>query len=352
MPAGALPFYGLFERLRSAGLPIGPSDYAALLRMLADGHGLPDEAALLRLIRMLWTKSPAEAELLRYHFDQYLPKIATAAPLAEPPVPPLVPPADDKKPLSDTAGGGAPRLAPAPSMPAHMETVPAFRIEDLPARRLIAPGEFYPVTARQMQQSWRHFRRPVRQGPAVELDLRATIAQIGREGMFRDVVLMPRRVNRAELVLLLDRNGSMVPFHGLLDRLTETAARGGRLGRLSVYYFHDCPIQRLYCDPALFEGEKLARVLEKLGGAHCAILIVSDAGAARARYQTSRVAATSAFLQTCRRRVPRVAWLNPVPCERWSGTSAGAIAKQVAMYPLDRPGLDAAIDYLRGRGGV
>src|SRR5207244_3387421 len=166
----------------------------------------------------------------------------------------------------------------------------------------IATDEYLPVTRRQMKQSWRHLRRPVREGPPVELDVEATVQTIGRQGMLLDVVLVPRRVNRAELLLLIDQGGSMVPFHMLSRRLVETAVRGGRLGSTDIYYFHNCPLEYLYRDPAHNKAELLQTVLNQPRHEQAGILIFSDAGAARGDFNWERSEMTESFLKHCREK--------------------------------------------------
>jgi hypothetical protein len=68
----------------------------------------------------------------------------------------------------------------------------------------IFKSEYFPVTKRQMKQLWRFLRRPIREGPPTELDVRATVRRAGREGVMLTPVLVPRRVNRTQLVLLID----------------------------------------------------------------------------------------------------------------------------------------------------
>jgi len=43
--------------------------------------------------------------------------------------------------------------------------------------------------------------------------------------------------------------------------------------------------------------------------------------------------------------------VNPTPASRWPNTSAAAIRRECAvpMFTLDRAGLDAAVDVMRGR---
>ena len=76
---------------------------------------------------------------------------------------------------------------------------------DLPSGSFTEISEYFPLTGRQMKQSWRYLRRLIREGPPVELDVAATINQVSRGGMLLYPVLRPRRVNRNELLLLVQR---------------------------------------------------------------------------------------------------------------------------------------------------
>jgi len=217
-------------------------------------------------------------------------------------------------------------------------------------------GEFFPVTRRQMKQSWRHLRRPVREGRATELDVEATVNQIGRQGMLLDPVLVPPRVNRLELLLLIDQDGSMIPFHALSERLIRTATQEGRLGHFSIYYFRNCPTLNLYRDRHCRDAEPLQTVLETLQNTRTVVLVISDAGAARGVFNPDRLRMTRQFVAQLQRHARYIAWLNPVPRSRWSSTksgfhstTAGQIAELVPMFEVTRAGLDSAIDVLRGR---
>ena len=58
----------------------------------------------------------------------------------------------------------------------------------------------------------------------------------------------------------------------------------------------------------------------------------------------------STFLAAARRFFPAIAWLNPMPRERWAGTTAALVAAgpDAVMLPLDAPHLLRAVDILRG----
>lgn len=221
--------------------------------------------------------------------------------------------------------------------------------DDIPESRFILLGEYFPVTARQMKQIWRYFRRPVREGSKTELDVKATVNQIGRQGLLLKPVLVSRRVNKAELLLLIDQDGSMVPFGALSRRLVETTLRGGLLGKAGIYYFHNCPIEYLYHDPNLLEAELVGDVVSNVCSDRTAVLIFSDAGAACGGYSQERYELTKKFLAQLQQQIRYVAWLNPMPRSRWAGSTSADITRLVPMFEFSRRGLQDAIGVLRGR---
>jgi uncharacterized protein len=69
------------------------------------------------------------------------------------------------------------------------------------------------------------------------------------------------------------------------------------------------------------------------------------------RHSRSAFMVAFAALDCLRSFSPHVAWLNPMPQLRWARSSAAEIRQQgrIAMFSLDRQGLDRAVDVLRGR---
>ncbi|WP_211178494.1 MULTISPECIES: hypothetical protein [Brasilonema] len=356
-----LPLLDLFTRLREAGLPLGINEYHLILRALQEGFGTADHEALAELCRTLWVKSQDEEHLFNYHFQQLFAKSTSTAPVSSPEKP-VVP--DSTTVDSDTAPTSELDTTTPASVPVSSELmqvedeikvaeavqITTQRDEDITVNRFTQTDEYFPVTRRQMKQSWRHLRRFVREGLPTELDVEATIERVVQQGVLLEPVLLPRRVNRTELLLLIDHKGSMVPFHALSQRLAETAQRGGRLGGAGTYYFHNCPTRYLYQDSAREKAESVADVLAQLRPERSTVLIFSDAGAARGGFSIERLELTQKFLDQLKQRVRYVAWLNPMAKERWFGTTAGEIARLVPMFEFSRQGLDGAIDVLRGRG--
>lgn len=139
----------------------------------------------------------------------------------------------------------------------------------------------------------------------------------------------------------------MTPFKMLVEALVESVTRNNLAGKTVLYYFHDCPGHTLYQDNLLGQPITLEQVLTRHAHNNH-VLIVSDAGAARAHYDEERVHNTRRFLETLRRYTYLYAWINPVPFSRWRFTTAEDIEALVPMFPLDREGLDDAIQILRG----
>jgi uncharacterized protein with von Willebrand factor type A (vWA) domain len=207
---------------------------------------------------------------------------------------------------------------------------------------------YFPTNRREMKQSWSYLRCLVKGGAAVELDLIGTIKEIGRYGIFLNPVLVPRRTNRTELLLLIDQDGSMVPFHTISRFLVETALQEGSFCRACVYYFHNCPTEYFYQDEARSLNEDIDTVLNQLNQLHTVALIFSDAGAVRRRFNKERYDLTSIFLKRIKRKIRYIAWVNPMPKERWVNTTAQEIAYLIPMFEINRQGFDSAINALRG----
>ena len=237
----------------------------------------------------------------------------------------------------------------------------------------------YPLTSREVAQAWRHLRRPVRSGPAVELDIRATIAERMRCGVATPPVLIPRRRNAVRLLTLIDRYGSMTPFHGYVDYVTAAIRNAGRIDQVQEAYFHDLPGSltdkapledradpfrpdlgdvldrigalrggRVYADPGLTRPQSLDGILSGVTR-ETVVLVISDAGAARRQYDLTRLLDSLALVRALRAGSAGVVWLNPVPSQRWNRTTAGQVARHVPMFPFSRPGFYQAVDVLRGR---
>lgn len=366
------PLFDLYLALREKGLLLGIEEYKLLVKALQRGFGLPDRDALERLCKTLWVKSAEDERIFDQHFEQYLPPSGSnneTESLSE--IPENIPdqPADLPTPtsplFSDTQLEEFPYRNPSSPTKELASEFQSKKEKSVLAVNAIKPrgsemitfpptaflfsDEYFPVNRRQMKQSWRHFRHPIRQGPPEELDIDATLDLAAQRGMLIELILTAHRLNRAELVLLLDQGGSMVPFHMFSQQLVETVKRGGHLGKIHTYYFHNCPIENLYLDTIQLEYQSIYSIFNRYYPSYTGVLIFSDAGAARGVLNPKRIELTEIFLELLKHQFRHIAWLNPMPAGRWHSTSAELISQSVAMFELSRQGLDNVINVLRGR---
>jgi hypothetical protein len=381
---GELPpfLWEITRQLRRRRLPLGVEDYDALRRALGAGFGLDSAESLRRLCVALWAKSAGEAEIVQAAFARNDVPEWNVAPSRDPgeaatPGPDLqlgANPAANAVAAEEEAGTGPDALQARP-VSDFTGAPPATGVVD---KSLVLVGQ-YPLTEREIAQTWRRLRRPLRIGPAVEIDVTATIEQRSRHAVATAPVLVPRRRNTAKLLLLIDRYGSMTPFHSYVAHLVRAIRRAGRIDDVREVFFHDLPGSsadhalldaledpfrpdldpvlplvgpleegRVYADAELTAPLALAKVLEEMADGTAAV-VISDAGAARGQFGPARLLDTIALLRALHARADAVAWINPVPSGDWSRSTAGQVARLVPMYPLSREGLSRAVDTLRGR---
>jgi len=326
------------------------------IRALEGGFGAGEDAALKRTIRRLWCRCPSdEAELDAAWVEEPSgfaprgPSAPAAMALQQLPEPThgsrdaVIPPRGRAGPEGPDPGGSM-RWSPLPlRTPAPLDMEDGD--PDLLADR--------PISRRFMAYAWRHLRHPLPDGPADVLDVEATIAQTERQGFLLAPVYRRRLRNHAHLVLLLDQNGSMAPFHRFTRDLLETARDESTIRLVDAIYFHDLPtLHDRNTPPGVYLNPHLTSpgswdTLEAGCSPETAALIVSDAGAARGNWDAERFRLTVQFLGWLRRLTMNVAWLNPMPPDRWATTTAEAVANVVPMYQMDTEGIGYAVDVLR-----
>lgn len=341
----------LFTRLRGSGFNIGVGELLALHRALEGGWGADDPDALARVARLLWCNSRQEqAEfdlqwqaLTAYWAEHHAPPPSRA----EPPTP--TPAATRERTESPTS---------YPPLEGRIHAERHAELATLPVRAPFIPapvtGEeslqnYWPLSRRAMVYAWRYLRRPVADGPADVLDVAATVTIAARQGFYLAPVYRRRLRNHARLLLLVDQGGSMTPFHRFTRDLVDTAQQESGLAAVEVFYFHNIFEDRLFHDP----HRTLAQTLDgALAGCdvETSVLIVSDAGAARGRRSRARIGLTARALAELQSRTPLLAWLNPMPRERWRDSSAEIIAGLAPMFVMNADGMSAAIDQVRGQG--
>lgn len=340
----------IFSRLQNKGFNLGVREYLAALDAVKAGMGSDSLDALKLVLKLLWFHSYDE----QIYFVSIWEELTATT---------------SKSPLKSSAENFREEALPEPSKPTAEEIPPpsqdlpppqveqTHQLTPLPIRSPYTPIDlenppqllsYLPISHRSMAYTWRYLRRPIANGPADILDIQATVEQVARQGFFLAAVYRRREVNQACLLLLIDQDGSMTPFHRLNRDLVETVDQDSTIPEIQVYYFHNVPVDRVYQDSHLTEPVPLEAVL---AGCDCdtSVLIVSDAGAARGNRQMHRIRATVKFLVQLKQRTNLICWLNPMPRNRWEDTSAESIGYLIPMEPMDKEGFGNAIDIVRGQ---
>jgi uncharacterized protein len=336
------PYFDLFvamqQKLQPLGIALGPEQYDWLCQALAQGFGwaswdgetLASWANLRRVCRVLWLKPCAHPEqaarVFNQTFDRYIdqyqgtfapaePEAATlpgVAPLHWPTIPPR------RSPPSEAVPAGTLKAV------AAVQTGAADRGSSSPTSSYHFTAQDLPLQLTQVHYRWRSLRSAERSGAATEVDIAATVAQILRQGVMATVCLRPVMQHRAELLLLVDDNAAMVPFRLAIAPLSQ-AVQEGWIAPAQIYRFTGYPDQYLYAAQG-GRPTAIATVLSRLHPNRTVLMVVSEAGAALGIVNGARIVGTQRFIERALPCVRQLIWLNPLPSERWVGTSAQAIA--------------------------
>jgi uncharacterized protein with von Willebrand factor type A (vWA) domain len=346
----------LFLRLRSP-LKLGISEYLAARKAAADAEFAADADSLEDTLKLLWCHSLMDYTQFEPEWRSVLAQVQ-AQRRRRPPFPGRR--QTTQAPTQQRVESVSPQPPPITTQQItqrEQRTEPEMKALPVQAPTLFMPEEdmatlqaYYPISRRSLVYNWRYLRRPVADGPKTVLDIAATVRQSTRQGFFLAPVYGRKLRNAARLLLLIDQNGSMTPFHHFTRDLVETASQESRLDpeQVTAYYFQNVPAGSMFRDPYLTKPMPLTEALAACDDS-TSVLVVSDAGAARGYRMRDRVRGTIRFLQQLKRYTTLLAWLNPMPETRWEGSSAEVIAQSVDMFQMDNEGLSNAIDVVRGQ---
>ena len=234
-----------FISLRRRGLKLGVGELLAAQQAVEGGFGETSEA-LAETLKILWCSSPSQQSQFEPMWQTL--QVASSIKSSEK--------ASTQKPKSESNQQRVEEHQ-ENSSPVPQESLaqikPELEVAPLPAQ---APPftpveseengtlqEYYPINRRSMVYNWRYLRRLIPDGILDVLDINATIEQATHQGFYLSPVYRRRECNHAHLLLLLDQNGSMTPFHRFSRDLVETAIYESSLQpeKVNVFYFHNVP---------------------------------------------------------------------------------------------------------------
>jgi uncharacterized protein len=406
-PTRILPLYHFFERLRLNEFSLGIGEYQQLLTALHlrmnldidaytellhawnnyDANNVSLDAfpkqQLLWLAKSLWLKPNQSVQVFEELFDECLPMDFPEKLKIEQPKPTTSSPGDtptkedstDKPKESETPKSP---IQESPELPSQNKSIIEEKKDmSIPVRvalhteesetklslqqdretetsKFLFTSNYYPIDRRKTQQNLKQISSYGYAQRSADIDIDATIEKTNRQGFFNEAVFKKLKVNSTSLLLLIDSQGSMMAFEQLTNNIKAEAEEALMPNKkvmsktMKTFYFYNVPSERLYINNTHTAHEPLPKLMATLRNRSAGVIIISDGGAARGRYNPYRVDTTKAFLRKMYTHTSRVAWLNPFPPDRWAGNSAGIIAEHVAMFEATETGIKHAIDFLKG----
>ena len=389
-----LPMYVFFERLRENQFPLGIGEYQLFLNALQHGFGLNPQTSIfgkdkiLRLCKLIWLKPDQSIQLFEELFEAaYFFEATNSNSISKPITSPTSDNLEDDNSIKieDNKPQNETRNLPSKETPKpesiQFDTTQEQEISnqsvsvklamgqneigrdldinsgqkiDLEKSKFLFSQHYYPINQRKTQQNLRLFPKFRYTYNTLHIDIEATINKTIEKGIFTEALFQKAKNNTAQLLLLIDHQGSMIAFQNLAAYLKSQIEKALNINStknkstFNSFYFYNLPRKHLYKNMAHTKAESIDNVINNLRGKDISIIVFSDAGAARGRYNTKRIIATQAFLRDFHECTHKIAWLNPMPKERWEDTSAEEISKQVAMFEATENGIKNVVLQLKG----
>ncbi len=211
------------------------------------------------------------------------------------------------------------------------------------------------LSPRNLKLALRRLRKFARSGAAEEFDLEGTIAATARDGGLLNVAMRPERRNAVSVLLLLDIGGSMDDHVHAAEALFGAAR--AEFKRLQHYYFHNFTYGHVWTHARRAAGDRVDTFdLLHRYGPHHRVVFVGDAAmhpweiaAPGGCNEAWNEEAGAVWFQRILSHFPHVAWINPVPRERWDHTPSTRMVRELLeerMFPLTPDGLGEAMTRL------
>ena len=386
-------FIGLFERLRSSGVPVSLRELLDLHAALEQGLVFADLEELHALARALLVKDERHFDRFDRAFGQWLSAQEVIGEGLRADVPPewlqravqrqL---SDEEKALIESLGGldklleafrerlaeqkdrhsggnrwiGTGGTSPFGAHGYHPEGI-RLGTQSAGHRRAVKVWEqrsfrdlddSVELNTRSIKLALRRLRRFAREGAATELDLDGTLAGTARNAGLLDIRLRPERHNAVKVLLLLDIGGSMDDHVRVCEELFSAAR--SEFKHIEHYYFHNCVYESVWRNNARRRSERTPTLdlIHRLPP-DWRLVIVGDA--AMAPYEITHAHGSvehdneepgAAWLQRLFAHFRRAVWINPLPRPAWDYTVSVGLVRQLIeqrMYPMSLRGLDEAI---------
>ncbi|MDO5491670.1 MAG: VWA containing CoxE family protein, partial [Bacillota bacterium] len=166
-----------------------------------------------------------------------------------------------------------------------------------------------------------------------------------------------------KVLLLIDSEGSMLPYSRLCNRLFQAVSKSNHFKDLKIYYFHNAIYDQLYTTPhcKLRDSVETTWVFHKLDSEYKVIFVGDGAMAPSELHRPGGNAIIGLYnretgmewFNKFKKRFKRQIWLNPIEEKSWDyvygNATIGEIRKVFPMYELSLTGLEAGLKKLMVR---
>jgi uncharacterized protein len=336
-------FYDFFQTLRSRGWELGWEQYELFLRGFILSK-FETKEQLLHFCKTVWLFRPNLREEFEQLFEYYYSQIPAQFLIEKKETILINAPTGAGKP--EAALSAAKELQSGsnstfPKTPQLSTTVPelsnetvevslnidsssegnvANEVSPIPSAKevtyLFSEQKHLPFTVRKASQTMRKLRVPTQKRITTVLDVPALVQQVAQEGMVSRLIYQRESIGVQQVVWLSDHGGSMLPFEPWEKQLLDIVKNTPNIRQTEQYFFHDYPSQegddfKLFTNRAHTEIKTLSSIL-KASNRHTAVIIFSDGGAARRRFDSERLQVFLPLINTLKNTTQRLVWLNPV----------------------------------------
>ncbi|MDO4518646.1 MAG: VWA domain-containing protein [Bacillota bacterium] len=193
-----------------------------------------------------------------------------------------------------------------------------------------------------------------------ELDIDKTIDETCDNGGLLTLAYEKPRKNTVKVLLLIDSEGSMLPYSKLCNRLFQAVSRSNHFKDLQIYYFHNAIYDQLYTTPhcKLRDSVDTTWVFNRLDADYKVIFVGDAAMAPSELYRPGGNSIIGIFnretgmewFQKFKKRFKKQIWLNPIRESSWTYVYGSRTIHDIGtvfpMFELSVSGLEAGIKKL------
>ena len=192
------------------------------------------------------------------------------------------------------------------------------------------------------------------------LDVDKTVDETCDNGGLLSLAYEKPRKNTVKVLLLIDSEGSMLPYSRLCNRLFQAVSRSNHFKDLKIYYFHNAIYDQLYTTPhcKMKDSVETTWVFNRLDSDYKVIFVGDAAMAPSELYRPGGNAIIGLFnretgmewFQKFKKRFKKQIWLNPIEKSSWEYTYGSRtihdIGEVFPMFELTLDGLEKGIKKL------